>query len=135
MLRKTRNEQMFIYCKAETDFLLDAAGREFCMTHQPRLLDQVRNLIRTRHYSLRTEDTYTGWIKRFILFHGKRHPKDMGEKGDRGIFNGPGGQPECAASTQDQAFNALLFLYQEVLGMNFGTLENVSRAKRMFPRP
>ncbi|MFW6053033.1 MAG: phage integrase N-terminal SAM-like domain-containing protein [Desulfosalsimonas sp.] len=47
---------------------------------QPKLLDQVRNLIRTKHYSIRTEETYVGWIRKFILFHGKKHPKDMGEK-------------------------------------------------------
>lgn len=100
------------------------------MTHQPRLLDQVRNLIRTRHYSIRTEDTYTGWIKRFILFHGKRHPKDMGKKEIEEFLTDLAVNRDVAASTQNQAFNALLFLYREVLGMDFGTLENVSRAKK-----
>ncbi len=71
---------MFIHRKTEAELSLNAARREICMTHPPRLLDQARNLIRTRHYSIRTEDTYTGWIKRFTLLHGKRHPKDMEKK-------------------------------------------------------
>lgn len=100
------------------------------MANQPKLLDQVRNLIRARHYSIRTEDTYIGWIKRFIFFHGKRHPKDMGEKEIEEFLTDLAVSKNVAASTQNQAFNALLFLYREVLGMNFGTLENVSRAKK-----
>lgn len=100
------------------------------MANQPKLLDQVRNLIRARHYSIRTEDTYIGWIKRFIFFHGKRHPKDMGEKEIEEFLTDLAVSKNVAASTQNQAFNALLFLYREVLGMNFGALENVSRAKK-----
>ena len=100
------------------------------MANQPRLLDQVRNLIRTRQYSIRADDTYTGWIKRFIFFHGKRHPEDMRKKAIEEFLTDLAVNKNVAASTQNQAFNALLFLYREVLGMNFGSLENVTRAKK-----
>jgi len=100
------------------------------MASPPRLLDQVRNMIRSRHYSIRTEDTYVGWIRRFILFHGKRHPRSMGEKEIEEFLTDLAVNKNVAASTQNQAFNALLFLYREVLGCNFGKLENVTRAKK-----
>ncbi len=98
--------------------------------NQPKLLDQVRNLIRTKHYSIRTEETYVGWIKRFIMFHGKRHPKDMGNKEISAFLTHLAVDRKVAAATQNQAFNALLFLYRNVLQMEFGQLENVERAKK-----
>ncbi|MFP3979753.1 MAG: phage integrase N-terminal SAM-like domain-containing protein [Desulfobacterales bacterium] len=97
---------------------------------QPKLLDQVRNLIRTKHYSIRTEETYVGWIRKFILFHGKRHPKDMGEKEISDFLTHLAVNRQVAASTQNQAFNALLFLYRNVLGIEFGELKDVQRAKK-----
>ena len=94
------------------------------------LLDQVRDRLRTKHYSYRTEQSYVHWIKRYILFHGKRHPKNMGEKEIEGFLTHLAVRRKVAATTQNQAFNAILFLYREVLGIEFaGGIEAV-RAKR-----
>ncbi|MFO7559935.1 MAG: phage integrase N-terminal SAM-like domain-containing protein [Desulfobacterales bacterium] len=100
------------------------------MSDSPKLLDQVRSLIRLKHYSLRTEQTYVGWIKRYIFFHDKRHPKDMGEKEIRQFLTHLAVNRNVAASTQNQAFNALLFLYRDVLKQEFEDLGDVVRAKR-----
>src|SRR3989338_4636359 len=97
---------------------------------KPRLLDQVRQAIRTRHYSPRTEETYVGWIKRFIFFHDKRHPAEMGEAEIGRFLSSLATDAKVSASTQNQAFNALLFLYQEVLQRKIGLIEGVIRAKR-----
>jgi hypothetical protein len=79
-----------------------------------KLLDQVSEVMRFKHYSIRTETTYREWIKRFIVFHGKRHPREMGS-GEVGRFlSDLAVRRKVAASTQNQAFNALLFLYREV---------------------
>lgn len=83
--------------------------------HRPKLLDQVREAIRTRHYSLRTESAYVGWIKRFIFFHGKRHPIAMGAKEVGQFLSALAVQKQVSAATQSQALSALLFLYREVL--------------------
>ncbi|MEK6613922.1 MAG: phage integrase N-terminal SAM-like domain-containing protein, partial [Candidatus Binatota bacterium] len=80
---------------------------------KPKLLDQVRQAIRTRHYSPRTEDSYVGWIKRFIFFHNKRHPAEMGEPEIARFLSSLATEAKVSASTQNQAFNALLFLYQQ----------------------
>jgi integron integrase len=97
---------------------------------KPKLLDQVREAIRTRHYSLRTETAYVGWIKRFIFFHGKRHPRDMGEREVSQFLSALAVQRHVSASTQSQALSALLFLYREILGQEFASLQDVVRAKR-----
>ncbi|TAM45671.1 MAG: integron integrase [Gammaproteobacteria bacterium] len=97
---------------------------------QPRLLDQVRDAIRVRHYSLRTEVTYLQWIKRFILFHNKRHPRDMGEKEITAFLAYLAVNKNVAASTQNQALAATLFLYKEVLGRELDWMDNITRAKR-----
>jgi integron integrase len=97
---------------------------------QPRLLDLVRVAIRTKHYSLRTEEAYVGWIRRFILFHGKRHPKEMGEKEINIFLSSLALRDGVSASTQNQALSALLFLYRNILEVPFPTLENLVRAKR-----
>ncbi len=97
---------------------------------KPKLLDQVRAAIRTRHYSLRTEKAYIHWIKRFIFFHKKRHPLEMGE-GEVGQFlSSLATEAHVSASTQNQALNALLFLYREVLEKPLGYINGVVRAKR-----
>lgn len=96
----------------------------------PKLLDQVREAIRTRHYSLRTEKTYVQWVKRFIIFHKKRHPRDMGEKEVSQFLSALAVQQHVSASTQNQALSALLFLYREVLGQEFPWLQDLVRAKR-----
>jgi hypothetical protein len=77
---------------------------------QPRLLEQVREVMRARHYSLRTEDTYAQWIKRFILFHDKRHPQTMGATEVQQFLTDLAVTQHVAASTQNQALSALLFL-------------------------
>ena len=96
----------------------------------PRLLDQVRAAIRVRHYSRRTEDTYVQWIRRFILFHAKRHPRDMGEREITAFLTYVAVDKNVAASTQNQALSALLFLYQRVLARPLDWLDDVVRARR-----
>lgn len=95
-----------------------------------RLFDRVRDAIRLRHYSLRTEQTYIQWIRRFILFHNKRHPMDMGEKEVTAFLTHLAVNKKVAASTQNQALSAILFLYQKVLDQKLEWLDDVVRAKR-----
>jgi integron integrase len=96
----------------------------------PKLLDQVRQLMRLRHYSLRTEGAYVGWIRRYILFHGKQHPSDLDEKHVSEFLSSLAINGRVAASTQNQALNALLFLYKEVLQRELGFVGNALRVKR-----
>jgi integron integrase len=99
--------------------------------HQPpKLLDRVRIAIRTRHYSLRTEEAYVGWIRRYIFFHNKKHPLEMGEPEINTFLSQLAVKDRVSASTQNQALCALLFLYRHVLEKPFPTLENLIRAKR-----
>ena len=100
------------------------------MTTEPRLLEQVRQLIRIRHYSIRTEETYVQWIRRYIVFHGKRHPKDMGSEELTQFLSDLAIRGKVSASTQNQALNAILFLYRDVLQIQLPWLENVQRAKK-----
>jgi integron integrase len=86
--------------------------------------------MRFKHYSIRTERTYRGWIRRFILFHDKRHPREMGAVEVGRFLSDLAVTHRVAASTQNQAFNALLFLYREVLHLDWGQLGEVERAKR-----
>jgi site-specific recombinase XerD len=97
---------------------------------EPKLLDQVRDLIRLKHYSIRTEQAYLGWIRRFILFHHKRHPKEMGKTEIESFLTHLAVQGNVAASTQNQAMNAILFLYRHVLKQDLGWLDDVTHAKR-----
>jgi integron integrase len=97
---------------------------------KPKLLDQVRNAIRVKHYSFRTEEAYTDWIRRFILFHDKRHPDSMGEEEVAQFLTHLAREGNVAASTQNQALSALLFLYKEVLKQEIGWLQQVERAKK-----
>ena len=96
----------------------------------PRLLDQIRESIRFRHYSLRTERTYCHWIRRFILFHGKRHPRDMGAAHVTAFLTALANSGRVAAATQNQALAALLFLYREGLGITLPWMDEIVRAKR-----
>jgi integron integrase len=93
-----------------------------------KLLDQVRDVIRLKHYSYRTEKCYTDWIKRYILFHHKRHPKDMGRPEIEAFLTHLAVNERVAASTQNQAFSAILFLYKEVLCLELADI-NALRAK------
>jgi len=95
----------------------------------PKLLDQVRDRIRVKHYSIRTETQYLQWIRRFILFHDKRHPRDMGAAEVEAFLTHLAVEGQVAAATQNQALSALLFLYREVLGINLPWLDGVVRAK------
>jgi integron integrase len=94
------------------------------------LLERVRNEIRIRHYSLRTEQSYIHWIRRFILFHKKRHPNDMGERDITAFLTDLAVTRNVTASTQNQALSAILFLYQKVLDRKLEWLDDVVRAKR-----
>lgn len=96
----------------------------------PKLLDQVRDRIRVKHYSIRTETQYVQWVRRFILFHGKKHPRDMGAPEVEAFLTHLAVDGHVAAATQNQALSALLFLYKEVLGVDLPWLNDVTRAKR-----
>ena len=96
----------------------------------PRLLDQVREAIRIRHYSIRTEQAYLDWIRRFILFHGKRHPREMGAPELTAFLSDLAMTRNVAASTQNQALHAILFLYRNVLKIDLPWLDDVQRAKK-----
>lgn len=95
----------------------------------PKLLDQVRGKIRLKHYSLRTEQAYVDWIKRYILHFDKQHPRDLGAVEVEQFLTFLAVQGNVAASTQNQAKSALLFLYKEVLGVELPWLDNVEQAK------
>ena len=94
----------------------------------PRLLARVRDKIRLKHYSIRTEHVYVDWIKRFIWFHGKRHPVDLGPNEVEAFLTDLAVARGVAASTQNQAKSALLFLYKEVLGIELPWLDGVEPA-------
>src|SRR5262245_41732858 len=91
----------------------------------PKLFNRVRAAIRARHYSIRTEEAYVGWIRRFILFHHKRHPAEMGESEISQFLTHLAVRENVAASTQNQALSAILFLYQEVLERELDRVEGV----------
>jgi integron integrase len=94
-----------------------------------RLLDQLRERIRFKHYSLRTEQAYVGWVRQFIRFHGLRHPQSMGGPEVVQFLNALANERQVAASTQNQALSALLFLYGEVLGIELPWMGEIARAK------
>ncbi len=96
----------------------------------PRLLDRLRSALRARHYSLRTEEAYVHWTRRFVLFHGKRHPDDMSEPEINTFLSSLATDRRVAASTQNQALSALLFLYRHVLEKPFPEMPTLVRARR-----
>ncbi len=102
---------------------------------KPKLLDQLRNAIRYKHYSIRTEECYTYWARKYILFHGKRHPAEMGCEEVSQFLTYLAVNRKVAASTQNQAFSALLFFYRYILKKDLGLLENVTRAKKPIKLP
>jgi len=95
-----------------------------------KLLGELRGIIRCKHYSIRTEQAYLEWAKRYILFHGKRHPREMGETEIAAFLTHLAVARNVAASTQNQALNALVFLYKQVLGREDLALKNITPAKR-----
>lgn len=97
---------------------------------KPRLMDQVRTVLRTRHYSRRTEKTYCYWVRYFIRYHGMRHPREMSEPEVREFLSWLAVEKHVAAATQNQALNALVFLYAKVLDRPLGDIGGAVRAKR-----
>ena len=97
---------------------------------KPKLLDQLRNEIKRRNYSIRTERAYADWVKRFIFYNDKRHPKDMGAPEVQQFLTYLAVERKVSASTQNQALCALVFLYREILDIELGVLDNLQRAKR-----
>jgi site-specific recombinase XerD len=93
-------------------------------------LETVSRSIRVRNYSIRTERTYLSWIKRFIVFHNKKHPKDMGENEVGEFLTHLACDNNVAPATQNLALNALVFLYKHVLKVEFGEINNIIRAKK-----
>src|SRR5947209_17774535 len=96
----------------------------------PKLLDRVRETLRANRYSPRTEQVYVEWIKRFIRFHGVRHPQEMGAEEGKAFLSHLATQMNVAASTQNQAFSALLCLYQAVRKQRLPWIYDIVRAKR-----
>jgi integron integrase len=96
----------------------------------PRLLERVRDAVRRRHYSRKTEKAYVAWIRRFILFHEKRHPSTLREPEIGRFLTFLAREKHVSASTQNQALSAILFLYREVLGVEIGLIDGVAYAKR-----
>lgn len=99
------------------------------ISQPPKLLDRMRAEIRLRHYSIRTEEAYVDWARRFILYHSKRHPKEMGAEEVRDFLSYLATERKVSASTQNQAKSALLFLYREVLNIELPWLDEVIAAK------
>jgi integron integrase len=95
-----------------------------------KLLDQVREVIRIKHYSYRTEETYVHWIKRYILFHNMRHPREMGKAEIEAFLSHLAVAGQVAANTQNQAFHSIMFLYRDVLNLPLDGSVNALRAKR-----
>ena len=102
---------------------------------KPRLLEEVRARLRVKHYSLRTEQAYVGWIRRFILASGRRHPRELGAAHVEAFLSDLATRHGVAAGTQNQALSALLFLYREVLGLQLPWLDGLTRAKRSVRLP
>jgi integron integrase len=122
-------------CARAEDFKLTVRETPDQPEDSPRLLDLVSRTIRARHYSRRTEDSYRRWIKRFIIFNGKKHPYEMGEREVTGFLSHLATKRRVSASTQNQALNAILFLYREVLHRDLDWLDGIVRAKRPIRLP
>jgi integron integrase len=97
--------------------------------HAPRLLERVSHEVRVRHYSRRTEEAYRAWVRRFVLFHGKRHPASLGERDVARFLTWLATERRVSANTQSQALSAILFLYRDVLQLDVGWVQDVARAK------
>src|SRR5664279_6073396 len=100
------------------------------MSDKRGLFQVARESIRTRHLALRTEQAYLQWMRRYVNFHGRRHPRDMGPVQVEAFLTHLAVEARVSASTQNQALQALLFLYRQVLGIELPWLENVTRARR-----
>jgi hypothetical protein len=123
-------ESAKLYPLSRNRFAHSAVVNPPAIPPKPKLLDEVRQAIRRRHYSDRTEKAYVHWIKRYIFFHNKRHPQEMAEAEIARFLSSLATAGRISASTQNQAFNALLFLYDAVLNKKIGLIDGVVRAKR-----
>ena len=120
-------------CQSNYPIRMETAGRAQALQEaipKPRLLDLVRGVLRRKHYSIRSEQSYGDWIKRYILFHGKRHPAQMGKEQVTAFPTHLAVQRGVAASTQNHALSAILFLYRDVLELELGWVEGFERPKR-----
>lgn len=97
---------------------------------RPGVLEVMRQSLRTKHYSIRTEEVYLGWVRRFIAFHGRRHPRDMAHVEVSAFLSHLAVEGDVSASTQNQALSSILYLYREVLGIDLPWMQDVVRAKR-----
>ena len=100
------------------------------MSQSSTLLGRLREVIRYKHYSIRTEQSYVEWVRRFVSFHGRRHPREMGAEEVRAFLGYLAVELKVAASTHQQALSALLFLYREVLGVDLPWLADLDRPKK-----
>lgn len=114
---------------------MEPATKNLPVEQKPKLLDEVREAIRTRHYSLKTEEAYVHWIKRFILFHNKRHPRDMREREINQFITHLAVKENVSASTQNQALCAIVFLYKQVLKIELGDFGTIVWAKKRETEP
>ncbi len=114
----------------ETDRALSMTENRDIGIKRPKLLDRLREALRSRHYSRRTEQTYCLWVRRFIYFHNVRHPAEMAESEINAFLTHLAVREKVSASTQNQALSALLFLYRHVIGRKVGDLGEVIRARR-----
>jgi len=101
------------------------SGLSLVRDNKPKLLDQLREGLRARHYSRRTEKTYCSWVKRFIFFHNVRHPAEITEREINPFLTHLAVKEKVSASAQNQALSALLFLYRHVIGREIGDLGDV----------
>jgi len=108
----------------------ESNGTGYVFPSSPKLLVRLRQSLRSRHYSRRTEETYVMWVKRFIFFHDVRHPADMAEPEINTFLTHLAVKEKVSASTQNQALSALLFLYRHVIGREIGNLGDVIRARK-----
>ncbi|AFN73824.1 Integrase [Melioribacter roseus P3M-2] len=98
---------------------------------KPKLLNQVRMALRTNHYSLKTEEAYIGWIKRYILYHNKRHPNEMGAEEIKKFISFLANEKNVSSSTQNQALNAILYLYKNIIKKEINFVDGISYVKRI----
>ncbi len=126
----SRPPGVFSKSDAKVSPLVLAPAGALSLSRQPNLLDRLRDALRTRHYSPRTEQSYRHWVKRFIFFHHVRHPAEMAEPEINAFLMHLAVKEHVSASTQNQALSALFFLYRHVLGRQLGNLGDVVRARR-----
>jgi integron integrase len=107
-----------------------AQGQQGTLIRQPKLLDQVRNILRTNHYSRKTEVSYIGWIKKFIIYNNKTHPEKLGAEAIKNFINNLAVERHVSASTQNQALNGVLYLYKNVLKKDVGWINDIKYAQR-----